>query len=188
MPQRLTTFSLEPLEYSSMLPPPPLATLVTSMSERLFLPSLKAFWATVRDYAAKNQELKGYPPYANEGFSVNGEFYRVEGAPITKGAKLPALHESLHDKFQAIMQAEIKIEDDKGRIRMFLTNLLRPCETWLDVCDALPDCAHDLIDGAEKHTRKREAGYTMMDTPMYKRSYENNVELLEYYSVARLLD
>ncbi|RUX60183.1 hypothetical protein [Mesorhizobium sp. M7A.F.Ca.CA.002.12.1.1] len=124
---------------------------------------------------------------STDGFRHMGVIYsELSGGMRRQGKYLP-VHRSLSGEMDAIVAERKAMEYEKDRIRQAFTLVLRGCQTFQDMRDALPNCVKDLIPECRHLERTREEAFTLADNPRSYTQYMQLREKIEFYVASRLL-
>lgn len=124
------------------------------------------------------------------GFLHQGEYYQRSNATRTPtyGERVP-LNPDLWDKMDSYLKASSRLIGEVHLINQTVFRLVRGCQTYQDVRDALPECLV-IQDQSGKYKglkRTREAAWTLKGDEMALRQYEKVLPSIEYYAAAHLI-
>lgn len=121
------------------------------------------------------------------GFLFGGNFHSLyDKTTQAKAVKRP-LHPSLNEQGHDFLQEMRKLGNDIARLKSGLSLLLRPCENWQDVRDALPDVVRDELQEIRDLRRTRKEGWTLEAFPLQRMQFQTTIDLLTYHIANRLL-
>ena len=130
-----------------------------------------------------NTALSGSPI----GFMFAGEFHSLYDKSVqAKAAKKP-LHPSLMNQGNDYITELKRLKNDCIRMQSGLSLLLRPCESWQDVRDALPDAVKDELPEIRSLPRTRPEGWTLEAFPLQRHQIQITIDLMLFYIANRLL-
>ena len=100
---------------------------------------------------------------------------------------LRQLHPNLHEAARDYMQNLTDLRHSKHRLMQGLNLVTRPCRTYQDLRDALPDIAKSLIPEIRNLSRCREEAWTISDKPLQMHSYKMSYDLMMFYFANRIV-
>lgn len=121
------------------------------------------------------------------GFLFGGRFHSVYDKTTQAKAPKKPIHPSLITEAQDYVDAERHLQQNVARMQAGLSLLLRPCETWQDVRDALPDVVKDELPELKELSRTRPEGWTLESFPLQRMQLQITCDLLAYHIANRLL-
>ena len=122
----------------------------------------------------------------HDGFIYKGDYYRPKSLPNAASVKA-ILHSELDDTMEAFLVDQQRVKDERKTIEQVLTKLLRPCQDFTEIRNALPNCLADLLEQTQGIQRTSEEAWTLAQDERGMRQYLKVRPLMEFYSAARLL-
>lgn len=124
---------------------------------------------------------------STDGFRHMGVIYSQLTGPGRQRGSYGTLHRSLIPEVGTFLDDRKAIDNDKDRVKMALSLVLRDCQTFQDIRDALPNGVVDLIPECRGLVRTREQAFTLADNPRSYTQYMAIREKIEFYVASRLL-
>lgn len=156
-----------------------IASLVASLRQR----DDKFLDLELQELIEQNHAL-GSPKH---GFLYGGAFRTQLPAKAQAGAEKKHIHSSLIPAAKEYVARVNILEKEMLRIANGLSMVLRPCNDWQDVRDAVPDAFKQVIPEIAHLPRLKEEAWALRDQPLLKHQYELTAELLLFYFTNRLL-
>lgn len=141
------------------------------------------------DLISENETLGGTPA----GFRHGGQMLsrldlkKINPKTLRKDYPHGSLHPSLVPRANKLLTDLQRIDSDRDRLEQGLTVALKPCMTWQEIRDALPNAVTEYIEQIATLPRTRPEGWTVADNPMASRQFAKICEKIHYYLAARLL-
>lgn len=127
----------------------------------------------------KNTDLGGPP----EGFLHAGHFFSTLTGPSRYAATTRKVkgHPDVAEDAAYYLRVKVKRDKDYQKIHQSLGTMVRPCKTFQDLRDAIPEilvpCAA-FLNGIQ---RTRPQGYTVIDRPLVQHQFDLMVDDILYY-------
>jgi len=119
------------------------------------------------------------------GFTYMGKVYLSPGTPPKMASKLP-LHESLHQRMETYLAAQLKLDSEKTKIRQCMQAVLRPCNTLQDARDNLPEHLVEKVYELIGYPRTREPMYALQGNDVGKKALDRMLFILDYHYIQKL--
>jgi hypothetical protein len=158
--------------------------VVERVKKLLFEAEDRRLQAWIDKLAKQNQEAQGNPRL--EGFIYNGTYYRTSTTGLGNWPH-GALHHSLSDQMEVLEKDKAIIDQDRAFIGQMLGKLLRPCDSYQDMRDALPDCLVNIIPELSPLPRSLSVAYTIDGDARALRQFNEILPKIELYVAARMM-
>lgn len=122
-----------------------------------------------------------------QGFLFGGEFHTVLPVKSVKAEEKKLIHASLKKEAAAYCDRKVLLNKEMTRIANGLSLVLRPCTSWQDIRDALPDPLRNEIDETKNLRRLKAEAWPLQDSPLQLHQYQQTAELLLFYYTNRLI-
>ena len=122
-----------------------------------------------------------------QGFLFGGEFHTNLPAKTIKADEKKLIHVSLKKEASYYCARKTLLNKEMVRIINGLSLVLRPCKSWQDIRDALPDPLRNELDETRSLRRLKVEAWPLQDKPLQLHQYQQTAELLLFYYTNRLI-
>jgi hypothetical protein len=161
--------------------------LTASLVEQLFTPEQRRLNKELQRINTTNKKLKGV---SVDGFIHSGIFFLPKEISVTlagAGQKKSVLHDQLRGEMDQWLRDWNIIRSDTVQVRQTLYQLLKPCRTYIEARNTLPECLASLVPGYASHPRADPVGYTLEGNERATRQFLKCLPKIEIYSAARFI-
>lgn len=161
--------------------------LIKDLLDTLFAPIKESGILNMDAVLTKNNQLQSSPMdiclYKSNSYSLSN---RLSGGYITG-----KLHESLNTEMDILIKNALNEEIDYARMSQALYLIVKPCVSYQEIRDALPDMLIPFLPRQYKHIkalqRDREEAWTIKNSVIAYKNYIAIRPKIEFYSVGRLI-
>lgn len=122
------------------------------------------------------------------GFLFGGRFWSFYPKKSQLSLSKRVLHPDLQVEGTAYMAEVVATERDQTQLKQRLQQLLRDCETEMDMRDALPEAALQFLpDSFQSYPRTRPEGWPLQSKPLLMEDFKRTTEIFLFYSANRML-
>lgn len=163
----------------------PIPVYLREIMENLFKFEDTHHSRVVKQMVEKNAELGG----PSEGFLYGGHFISVLEGPARHAASTIKKkgHPDLDEEARSYLAIKKKRDRDYQKISQALGIMLRPCKTYQDLRDALPEVLVWCCDAVRGIPRIREEGWTLHDRPLIQVQFDEMEDDILYYLATKIV-
>lgn len=137
----------------------------------------------LENFILENHKLGG----PKEGFLLEGRFLTLLPSRDQLAAEKRMLHPHLHGEVREYLNELKLIENEASTIKHGLSLLLKPCKTWQDFRDALPEDIVDLVPEIKRLSRQRPEAWCLDEGSFQKHQYSMVKEKMMFYITNQML-